>query len=134
MASNRKISRSQPLLPWRRSPLIPLLPSRRTSTTVTQIAGAERFRRRKSSRRAHCFLLWGCAVLCLPEPPPHHTPNHTATQVGGAVRGACKHTGAAVSYDPTGWTTLPSQSPFTIRGRLGIIHTNMKEGRGGKDI
>ena len=27
---------------------------------------------------------------------------------------------------------MPSQSPFTIRGRLGIIHTNMKEGRGGE--
>ena len=74
----------------------PLLPSRQTFTTATQIAGAERFWRRTSSRRAHWFLFWGCAVLCLPKPPSHHTPNHTATQVTGAVRGACKHTGATI--------------------------------------
>ena len=48
-------------------------------------------RSRKSSRRA---------VLCLPKPPPHHTPKLTATGVAGAVRGAWKHTGAAVSNDP----------------------------------
>ena len=56
----------------RHSPLLPLLPSCRTSISATQIAGVERFRRRKSSRRALCFLLWGCAVLCLPKIPPHH--------------------------------------------------------------
>nr|POE52370.1 hypothetical protein CFP56_66431 [Quercus suber] len=38
--------------------------------------------------------------LCLPKPPPHHTPKLTATEVAGAVRGAWKHTGAAVSHDP----------------------------------
>ena len=48
-------------------------------------------RSRKSSRRA---------VLCLPKPPPHHTPKLTAIEVAGAVRGAWKHTGAAVSHDP----------------------------------
>nr|POE52553.1 hypothetical protein CFP56_51689 [Quercus suber] len=30
---------------------------------------------------------------------------------------------------PPGWTTLTSQSLFTIGGRLGIIHIDMKEGR-----
>ncbi|KAK7846319.1 hypothetical protein CFP56_008109 [Quercus suber] len=38
--------------------------------------------------------------LGLPKPPPHHTPKLTATEVSGAVRGAWKHTGAAVSHDP----------------------------------
>ena len=38
----------------RNSPL--LLPSRRTSTTATQITGVEQFRRRKSSPYALCFL------------------------------------------------------------------------------
>ena len=91
--TKKRSSHSQPLLPSRHSPL---LPSRQTFTTATQIAGAERFWRRTSSRRAHWFLFWGCAVLCLPKPPSHHTPNHTATQVTGAVRGACKHTGATI--------------------------------------
>ncbi|KAF3962695.1 hypothetical protein CMV_012825 [Castanea mollissima] len=36
----------------------------------------------------------------LPKPPPHHTPKLTTTEVAGAVRGAWKHTGAAVSHDP----------------------------------
>ena len=93
----------------------PLLPSRQTFTTATQIGGAERFWRRKSSRRAHWFLFWGCAVLCLPKPPPHHTPSHTATQVTGAVRGACKHTGATASYDPTvcfSWFSLSPNLDF----------------------
>ena len=80
------------------SPLLPLIPSRRTSTTALQIAGAEWFWRRKSSRRALCFLLWGYAVLCLPK-PPHHTPKLTAREVAEAVHGAWKHTGAAVSHD-----------------------------------
>ncbi|KAF3952552.1 hypothetical protein CMV_021905 [Castanea mollissima] len=57
---------------------------------------------RKSSCCALCFLLWGCAVLCLPKPPPHHTPKLTATKVAGAVRGAWKHTGVVVSHDPKG--------------------------------
>ncbi|KAF3956459.1 hypothetical protein CMV_018406 [Castanea mollissima] len=74
------------------------LPSRRTSTTATQIAGAEGFRR--SSRRALCFLLWGCAVLCLPKPPPHHTPELSSTEFAGAVRRAWKQTRAAVNHDP----------------------------------
>ena len=56
----------------RHSPLLPLLPSLRTSIATTQIAEVEPFRRRKSSRRALCFHLWGCAVLCLPKIPPHH--------------------------------------------------------------
>ena len=38
--------------------------------------------------------------LCLPKPPPHHTPKLTAKEVVGIVRGAWKHTGAAVSHDP----------------------------------
>nr|POE46394.1 hypothetical protein CFP56_71793 [Quercus suber] len=45
-------------------------------------------RSRKSSRRA---------VLCLPKPPLHHTPKLTAIEVAGVVRGAWKHTGAAVT-------------------------------------
>uniref|UniRef100_A0A7N2LSI5 Uncharacterized protein n=1 Tax=Quercus lobata TaxID=97700 RepID=A0A7N2LSI5_QUELO len=54
----------------------------------------------RCSRRALCFLLWGCAVLCLPKPPLHHTPELTATEFAGAVHGAWKQTGAAVSHDP----------------------------------
>nr|XP_023908042.1 uncharacterized protein LOC112019757 [Quercus suber]POF16225.1 hypothetical protein CFP56_47841 [Quercus suber] len=42
----------------------------------------------------------GCVVLCLPKPPPHHTPELTATEFAGAVRGAWKQTGAAVSHAP----------------------------------
>nr|POE46665.1 hypothetical protein CFP56_78928 [Quercus suber] len=38
--------------------------------------------------------------LCLPKPPPHHTSKLTVTEVAGAVRGAWKHTGAAVIHDP----------------------------------
>nr|POE69599.1 hypothetical protein CFP56_14405 [Quercus suber] len=38
--------------------------------------------------------------LGLPKPPSHHTPKLTAIEVAGAVRGAWKHTGAAVSHDP----------------------------------
>ncbi|XP_050281763.1 uncharacterized protein LOC126722664 [Quercus robur] len=51
-------------------------------------------------------IAWGCAVLCLPKPPPHHTPELTATEFAGAVRGAWKQTGAAVSQRPKGGSTL----------------------------
>uniref|UniRef100_A0A7N2LLA8 Uncharacterized protein n=1 Tax=Quercus lobata TaxID=97700 RepID=A0A7N2LLA8_QUELO len=44
--------------------------------------------------------------LCLPKPPPHHTPKLTATEFAGAVRGAWKHTGAAMSHDPKVAVTL----------------------------
>ncbi|KAL0009901.1 hypothetical protein SO802_005009 [Lithocarpus litseifolius] len=54
----------------------------------------------------------------------------TATEVARAVRGAWKHTGATVSHDPKGWTTLPSQSPFTIyRGK---IRNNLDKYEGGE--
>ena len=38
--------------------------------------------------------------LCLPKPPPHHTPKLTATEFAKAVHGAWKQTGAVVSHDP----------------------------------
>ena len=63
------------------------------------------------------FLLWGYAVLCLPEPPPYHTPNHIATQVDRAVRETCKHIGAAMSYDPTicfSWFALFTSLDFKL--------------------
>ena len=53
------------------------LPSRRTSTTATQIAGAERFRGRKSSRRALCFLLWVVSSFACPN--LHHTTHWSRT-------------------------------------------------------
>ena len=59
-------------------------------------------RKEKNSPPHSCFfrlLKVASSILCLPEPPPHHTPKLTATQVAGAVRGACKHTGTAVSHD-----------------------------------
>nr|POE62167.1 hypothetical protein CFP56_66652 [Quercus suber] len=56
-------------------------------------------RSRKSSRHA-LFFLWGCVILCLPKPQPHHTQELTATELAGAVCGAWKQTGVAVSHDP----------------------------------
>nr|POF14487.1 hypothetical protein CFP56_15366 [Quercus suber] len=96
----------------------PLLPSCRTSTTATWIAEAERFRRRKSPRHALYFLLWGCAVLCLPKPPPHHTLKLTTTEFVGVVRGAWKQTGAAVSHDPKFSLPLPQGGREAIAKNL----------------
>ena len=53
------------------------LPSRRTSTTATQIAGAERFQGRKGSRRALCFLLWVVSSFACPN--PHHNTHWSRT-------------------------------------------------------
>ena len=53
------------------------LPSRRTSTTATQIVRAERFRGRKSSRRALCFLLWVVPSFACPN--LHHTTHRRRT-------------------------------------------------------
>nr|POF14488.1 putative lrr receptor-like serine/threonine-protein kinase [Quercus suber] len=71
---------------------------------------------RKSSRHALCFLLWGCAILCLPKPPPHHIPKLTATEFVGAVRGAWKQTGAAVSHDPKAkeYLDLPEVMSYVV--------------------
>ncbi|XP_065621143.1 uncharacterized protein LOC136063989 [Quercus suber] len=99
----------------------PLLPSRRTSTTATWIARAEQFRRRKSSRHALCFLLWGCAVLYLPKLPPHHTPKLTATKFVGVVCGAWKQTEAAMSHDPKFSLSLPQGGREAISKNL-ILH------------
>ena len=51
--------------------------SRRTSTIATQIAGAERFRGRKSSRRALCFLLWVVPSFACPN--LHHNTHRSRT-------------------------------------------------------
>ncbi|KAK7830816.1 hypothetical protein CFP56_027922 [Quercus suber] len=97
MTSKKRSSRSQ----------LPLLPSRHSSASFTlnlhhrhTDRQSRMRRRRKSSCHALCFLLWDCAVLCLPKPPPHHTPNLTTIEFAGAVCGAWKQTGAAVSHDP----------------------------------
>ena len=60
----------------------------------------EWIKKRKRKKVYAPQLLPPSSILCLPKPLPHHTPKHTATQVSRAMRGACKHTRAVVSYDP----------------------------------
>ena len=51
--------------------------SHRTSTTTTQLARAERFRGRKSSRCTLCFLLWVVPSFACPN--LHHTTHRRRT-------------------------------------------------------
>ncbi|KAK7856941.1 hypothetical protein CFP56_020984 [Quercus suber] len=56
-------------------------------------------------------------------------PQPTATPPPSAGDGGLLPPSNASFSTTSGWTTLTSQSPFTVGGRLGIIHIDTNEGR-----